>query len=169
MLFRSGKIIVIAACNEGKKNIYLNIPFEKNSIDEIQAQTVIVFRTINDYVTIWSKNEDRFGIQFAVLNTKNEEVVASEILYPEDDEDGIHIFSDAIGEYFKGEIGAFYGIEGNGKYNMMLKLEGGLISFVDYRLAIRFFGENGTEIDMWSCNNQVEFGNWGSPNMLNGN
>ena len=143
-LASDGLIFVIAACNEGHRNIYLNTTFNKESKSDIQAQTVVVFRNIDSNVNIWNRSNQQFGIQFAVLNTNNEPLVESEIIYPDDNQKGEVSLSNAISSYFNGDIKASFGVERNNKSTMMIHLKGEFISFFDHRLPFRLSGEHVT-------------------------
>ena len=172
-----GAIVVVAAGNEGKKDLYVHKKFENASSKDVQCQTIIdgspfygmiieSYYPANYYTTINCYTGQSAQMQFVVVDTQNANAVVCESeLIDIDVNNYVSIgdlsFSDDLSKYF--QLGQMEGTTqnyvssalngSNNKYETVLKLymiPGTENNSQRYLLALRFYGTQGDELHMWS-------------------
>ena len=139
-----GVIFVFAAGNEGDVNLYINKPYTNPSGEE-QFKTMLMTpdgRSDLMYSSATCYTRQPSSVQFVVVDTSTgNEVYESEVLSPED---GPNHSISSLGRYFMGSL---------------------YVSFdeVRYRVAVKFYGEQGDEMNMWSDGYNLVFDDGGDP------
>ena len=176
-----GKVVVMAVGNNGDEKVHLNKTFTNASATNPQLSTIINCSgaAYTSMVDTWSNDGTHIGIQFFIYDRMNsKEVYSSKIFNPtveefENDEDSYieYIWNQndtKLTTYFNGTIGC--GAETNiynNKYNVFCLINGSTTSN-NYRVGIKFYGEQGTEMNSWAYPTPTEFSNQSNINYLAG-
>lgn len=164
-----GAIVVVAAGNEGDVDLYVHKEFENASADEVQCQTIIDGSPYMGesypgyyYAMIDCYTSQPTQLQFVVVDTNsgNNVVLESDIV-DIGEYNYVTISSlfenNALNRYFTVQYDSYNYIyamrNSNGKYEAMVNLlmSPGSSNFSQrYLLAMRFYGQQGNELDMWS-------------------
>lgn len=164
-----GVIFVIAAGNEGDVNLYINKPYTNPSGEE-QFKTMLMSpdgssNLMYSSATCYSRQPS--SVQFAVVDTSTgEEVYESEVLSPED---GPNHSISSLGRYFMGMLSVTFDEvedlqEITIKPSMLYSMDGSS----RYRVAVKFYGEQGDEMNMWSDGYNLVFDDGGDPEYTSG-
>lgn len=159
-----GVIFVIAAGNEGDVNLYINKSYDNPSGEE-QFKTMLMSPDgssnlmYNSSATCYSRQPS--SVQFVVVDTSTgEEVYESEVLSPEDGPD--HSIS-SLGRYFMGSLSVTFDEVEDLQEIAINPLLYGMDSSNRYRVAVKFYGEQGDEMNMWSDGYNLVFDDGGDP------
>ena len=163
-----GVIFVIAAGNEGDVNLYINKPYNNPSGEE-QFKTMLMTPDGRSDLymckaTCYTRQPS--SVQFVVVDTSTgNEVYESEVLSPEDGSD--HSIS-SLGRYFMGSLSvSFDEVEDLQE----IAIEPYMYSITGsnrYRVAVKFYGEQGDEMNMWSDGYNLVFDDGGDPDYTAG-
>lgn len=164
-----GVIFVIAAGNEGDVNLYINKPYNNPSGEE-QFKTMLMTpdgRSDLMYSSATCYTRQPSSVQFVVVDTSTgEEVYESEVLSPEDGQS--HSIS-SLGGYFRGIL---YVTFDEVEYLQEITIEPYMLYSMDgsnrYRVAVKFYGEQGDEMNMWSDGYNLVFDDGGDPEFTAG-
>lgn len=157
-----GVIFVIAAGNEGDVNLYINKPYNNPSGEE-QFKTMLMSpdgssNLMYSSATCYSRQPS--SVQFAVVDTSTgEEVYESEVLSPED---GPNHSISSLGGYFMGMLSVKFD-EVEDLQEIAIKPDILYGSSNRYRVAVKFYGEQGDEMNMWSDGYNLVFDDGGDP------
>ena len=159
-----GVIFVIAAGNEGDVNLYINKPYNNPSGEE-QFKTMLMTpdgRSDLMYSSATCYTRQPSSVQFVVVDTSTgNEVYESEVLSPEDGSD--HSIS-SLGRYFMGSLSVtFDEVEDLQEIAINPYILYGMDSSNRYRVAVKFYGEQGDEMNMWSDGYNLVFDDGGDP------
>ncbi len=159
-----GVIFVIAAGNEGDVNLYINKPYNNPSGEE-QFKTMLMTpdgRSDLMYSSATCYTRQPSSVQFVVVDTSTgNEVYESEVLSPEDGPD--HSIS-SLGRYFTGMLSVtFDEVEDLQEIAINPYILYGMDSSNRYRVAVKFYGEQGDEMNMWSDGYNLVFDDGGDP------
>lgn len=164
-----GVIFVIAAGNEGDVNLYINKPYTNPSGEE-QFKTMLMSpdgssNLMYSSATCYSRQPS--SVQFAVVDTSTgEEVYESEVLSPEDGSD--HSIS-SLGWYFMGMLSVtFDEVEDLQEITIEPSMLYSMDGSSRYRVAVKFYGEQGDEMNMWSDGYMLVFDDGGDPDYTAG-
>lgn len=164
-----GVIFVIAAGNEGDVNLYINKPYTNPSGEE-QFKTMLMSpdgssNLMYSSATCYSRQPS--SVQFAVVDTSTgEEVYESEVLSPEDGSD--HSIS-SLGRYFMGILSVtFDEVEDLQEITIEPSMLYSMDGSSRYRVAVKFYGEQGDEMNMWSDGYMLVFDDGGDPDYTAG-
>lgn len=164
-----GVIFVIAAGNEGDVNLYINKPYNNPSGEE-QFKTMLMSPDgssdlmYNSSATCYSRQPS--SVQFVVVDTSTgDEVYESEVLSPEDGPD--HSIS-SLGRYFMGSLSVTFDEVEDLQEIAINPLLYGMYSSNRYRVAVKFYGEQGDEMNMWSDGYNLVFDDGGDPEYTSG-
>lgn len=164
-----GVIFVLAAGNEGDINLYINKPYANPSGEEQFKTMLITPEGGSDLhmcsATCYSRQPS--AVQFAVVNTSTgEEVYESEVLSPEDGQS--HTIS-SLGRYFSGVL---YVTFDEVEDLQEIAIEPYMLYSADgsnrYRVAVKFYGEQGDEMNMWSDGYMLVLDDGGDPEFTAG-
>lgn len=163
-----GVIFVLAAGNEGDINLYINKPYANPSGEEQFKTMLITPEGGSDLymcsATCYSRQPS--SVQFTVVDTSTgEEVYESEVLSPEDGQS--HTIR-SLGRYFNGVLYVtFDEVEDLQEIAiepyMLLSEDGNR-----YRVAVKFYGEQGDEMNMWSDGYMLVLDDGGDPEFTAG-
>lgn len=159
-----GVIFVFAAGNEGDVNLYINKPYNNPSGEE-QFKTMLMTpdgRSDLMYSSATCYTRQPSSVQFVVVDTSTgDEVYESEVLSPEDGPD--HSIS-SLGGYFMGSLSVtFDEVEDLQEIAINPYILYGMDSSNRYRVAVKFYGEQGDEMNMWSDGYNLVFDDGGDP------
>lgn len=163
-----GVIFVLAAGNEGDINLYINKPYANPSGEE-QFKTMLMSPDGSSdlmYSSATCYSRQPSSVQFTVVDTSTgEEVYESEVLSPEDGQS--HTIS-SLGRYFNGILDVTFGeVEDLQEIAiepyMLLSEDGNR-----YRVAVKFYGEQGDEMNMWSDGYMLVLDDGGDPEFTAG-
>lgn len=163
-----GVIFVLAAGNEGDINLYINKPYTNPSGEE-QFKTMLMSPDGSSdlmYSSATCYSRQPSSVQFTVVDTSTgEEVYESEVLSPEDGQS--HTIS-SLGRYFNGILDVTFGeVEDLQEIAiepyMLLSEDGNR-----YRVAVKFYGEQGDEMNMWSDGYMLVLDDGGDPEFTAG-
>ena len=159
-----GVIFVIAAGNEGDVNLYINKPYNNPSGEE-QFKTMLMSPDGSSdlmYSSATCYSRQPSSVQFVVVDTlTGDEVYESEVLSPEDGPD--HSIS-SLGRYFMGSLSVtFDEVEDLQEIAINPYILYGMDSSNRYRVAVKFYGEQGDEMNMWSDGYNLVFDDGGDP------
>lgn len=169
-LIDDGKIVLLAAGNEGGDGIHINNVFSQSSTTTPQFATLIDYYdlTYDCEVDAWSRGSEPFGIQFFIYNTFSKtEVLTSSIFYPTTTSSKQFTWSDSnLSTYFSGKIYAVGALRSaNNCYQLYVSLDGD-VTKSNYRIGVKYYGTQGTEINCWA--NLSEFINLDNSNYTKG-
>lgn len=163
-----GVIFVLAAGNEGDINLYINKPYANPSGEE-QFKTMLMSPDGSSdlmYSSATCYSRQPSSVQFTVVDTSTgEEVYESEVLSPEDGQS--HTIR-SLGRYFNGILNVTFGeVEDLQEIAiepyMLLSEDGNR-----YRVAVKFYGEQGDEMNMWSDGYMLVLDDGGDPEFTAG-
>lgn len=159
-----GVIFVIAAGNEGDVNLYINKPYNNPSGEE-QFKTMLMTpdgRSDLMYSSATCYTRQPSSVQFVVVDTSTgNEVYESEVLSPED---GPNHSISSLGRYFTGMLYVtFDEVEDLQEIAINPYILYGMDSSNRYRVAVKFYGEQGDEMNMWSDGYNLVFDDGGDP------
>ena len=159
-----GVIFVFAAGNEGDVNLYINKPYNNPSGEE-QFKTMLMTPDGSSDLymckaTCYTRQPS--SVQFVVVDTSTgNEVYESEVLSPEDGQS--HSIS-SLGRYFRGIL---YVTFDEVEDLQEITIEPSMLYSMDgssrYRVAVKFYGEQGDEMNMWSDGYMLVFDDGGDP------
>ena len=164
-----GVIFVIAAGNEGDVNLYINKPYTNPSGEE-QFKTMLMSPDGSSdlmYSSATCYTRQPSSVQFVVVDTSTgNEVYESEVLSPED---GPNHSISSLGRYFMGMLSVTFDEvedlqEITIKPSMLYSMDGSS----RYRVAVKFYGEQGDEMNMWSDGYNLVFDDGGDPEYTSG-
>lgn len=164
-----GVIFVLAAGNEGDINLYINKPYANPSGEE-QFKTMLMSPDGSSdlmYSSATCYSRQPSSVQFTVVDTSTgEEVYESEVLSPEDGQS--HTIS-SLGRYFNGIL---YVTFGEVEDLQEIAIEPYMLYSADgsnrYRVAVKFYGEQGDEMNMWSDGYKLVLDDGGDPEFTAG-
>lgn len=149
-----GKIVVFAVGNEGYYNLHINSVFKNTSTTTSQLGTIVEYNGTNYYseVDAWSRSDEPFGLQFFIYNKLTKaEVLTSNIFYPTTTAYKSFTWNDTnLSTYFSGTIVAFGQLDSNNnRYELYTYIDGDMTKS-NYRIGIKYYGKQNTEIDCWA-------------------
>lgn len=158
-----GVIFVIAAGNEGDVNLYINKPYDNPSGEE-QFKTMLMAPDGSSdlmYSSVTCYSRQPSSVQFVVVDTSTgNEVYESEVLSPED---GSNHSISSLGGYFMCLLDvSFDEVEDLQEIDIEPYLVYGDGSN-RYRVALKFYGEQGDEMNMWCDGYNIVFDDGGDP------
>lgn len=164
-----GVIFVIAAGNEGDVNLYINKPYNNPSGEE-QFKTMLMTpdgRSDLMYSSATCYTRQPSSVQFVVVDTSTgNEVYESEVLSPEDGQS--HSIS-SLGRYFTGMLSVtFDEVEDLQEIAIEPYMLYSMTGSKRYRVAVKFYGEQGDEMNMWSDGYNLVFDDGGDPEFTAG-
>ena len=164
-----GVIFVIAAGNEGDVNLYINKPYNNPSGEE-QFKTMLMTPDGSSdlmYSSATCYTRQPSSVQFVVVDTSTgNEVYESEVLSPED---GPNHSIRSLGRYFTGMLSVtFDEVEDLQEIAINPYILYGMDSSNRYRVAVKFYGEQGDEMNMWSDGYNLVFDDGGDPEFTAG-
>ena len=159
-----GVIFVFAAGNEGDVNLYINKSYDNPSGEE-QFKTMLMTpdgRSDLMYSSATCYTRQPSSVQFVVVDTSTgDEVYESEVLSPED---GPNHSISSLGRYFTGMLSvSFDEVEDLQEIAINPYILYGMDSSNRYRVAVKFYGEQGDEMNMWSDGYNLVFDDGGDP------
>lgn len=170
-----GVIFVLAAGNEGDINLYINKPYNNPSGEE-QFKTMLSSPDYGEDVvgTATCYSQQQSALQLVVVDTSTgEEVYESELMSPDKKQsyelNSFYSQSD-LSSYFMGTINVVFDeVEGLQEATVevqMLNVASG--SSGRYRLAVKFYGVEGDEMNMWSDGYMLVLDDGGDPEFTAG-
>lgn len=154
-LTKEGRIVVMAVGNEGNTKIHINKTFTATDKNSVQFATIPEYSDSFYYtgVDAWSHDNKPFGVQFFIYNIiTKEEAETSEIYYPTSADSKKYSWTTTK---FDGTITSYCGLASeNNRYNIYTELNGSCSTSL-YRVGLKFYGENGTEVDCWCDSNSI--------------
>lgn len=151
-----GRIISIAAGNEGSDPLYATKSFE-NPEDELKVLLTGINGGYNQYsgiVDAWSRTGESIGVKAVVYDlSKNEVVYETPVV---DDRDYV-VYSSAgipeLAKYYNGTITFYTGIDNNNqKYNIYCQVNLTALSQwrPNYCVGLVYTGDTGQQVDVWA-------------------
>ena len=164
-----GVIFVIAAGNEGDVNLYINKPYNNPSGEE-QFKTMLMTPDGSSdlmYSSATCYTRQPSSVQFVVVDTSTgNEVYESEVLSPED---GPNHSISSLGRYFTGVLYVtFDEVENLQEIAIEPYMLYSMTGSSRYRVAVKFYGEQGDEMNMWSDGYNLVFDDGGDPEFTAG-
>lgn len=183
-LAQAGHIVVLASSNEGGSQLYLHKKFTATT--DAQITTLIsnnyngysgIYSNDGDATTIdcWSRTSARFGVQFFVIDNMKDSIVAtSSKFYPSNDNNTGFTWDSSsdtkFGTYYSGSVKAYAGLQSqNNKYEIYIMTSASPAAAKNYQIGIRYFGDEGTEIDCWDTDGYNDFSSGNITGYSNGN
>lgn len=175
---KKGNIMVMSAGNEGDTKLHIYKKFEKSNSTDVQFKTILS-DTYNDgdsydgaVIDVWGRTDAKIGIQFFVVNAQTNAVLLTSKKFTPSSTEGSWSWSSLsdsnLKKYYQGEISVSAGIQQNNKYNMLVEINANSQSSGKYYIGVQFYGNQGTEMDMWDADGYVDFISNGSSNFTQG-
>lgn len=176
----AGRIITVAAGNEGDTPLYASKEFE-NPTDELKLllQGEDANKSYYGAVTAWSRIAQPIGVKAVVYDLATEAIVYETPLLKSAGVSSITYTSAGIPElakYYKGSISFYSELSNqNNKYNMYCQIDLSIPGYgtskeqqPDYCLGIVYTGDAGQQMDVWADGDNTSFASWDLPGWTNG-
>lgn len=180
-LASDGRILVLAAGNEGNYAVHFFTTFENAGSSEgsIAAQNAVILKDAeyeggwyDDQIEIYSGSNKPFYVQYVVFDANGRQLATSPRQTAKNSGVTFNMSThSAFSKYYTGTAKTYSALDNNsGKFNVYIDLscQSKADDDTDWYLGILFYGVKGEKLNGWDAGGYTDFTNLGKSDFING-
>ncbi|MGN0213668.1 MAG: S8 family serine peptidase [Muribaculaceae bacterium] len=173
-----GRLMVLAAGNEGEYSVHFSCDFEGSTTSQSSQKAVLLIDAdwqggyYEAAFDIYGRDKRTFSFQYVVVDATGKQLCVSPVQSLSASGTEFDMSKDSDFKNYYDGYGIAYGVvdANSGKYNIYLEIDAETTSDndEDWYIGLLFWGVSGQQIDGWDIDGYTDFTNLGYSNFING-